>query len=134
VGFRASLVPCAAGSIFVWRIAGGAVPEETRSNCGNEHAVLLHIDLGDDEYGSEPQRETVFALEDELEQAIAAAGAGELDGNEFGGGEVVLYMYGPDKDRLWAAIEPVIRGFPMRPAFALVRAGGPDVAPQQIHL
>ena len=34
--------------------------------------------------------------------------AGELDGNEFGQGECVIYMYGPDADVLYGAIEPAM--------------------------
>src|SRR5450432_2223289 len=37
----------------------------------------------------------VFALEVALSAAIEASRSGEFDGNEVGGGEVVLYMYGP---------------------------------------
>ncbi|WP_406159019.1 hypothetical protein [Streptomyces canus] len=33
--------------------------------------------------------------------AVEEAGVGEVDGNEFGGGEVVLYAYGPDAQALF---------------------------------
>src|SRR5687767_9041111 len=99
-----------------------------------EHAVLLHYALSDDEFGDRDEREDVFALGERLEAAIGAARAGELDGNEFGDGEVVIYLYGPDKDRLWAAVESVARAFPARPAHALLRAGGPEVEPDRIDL
>lgn len=99
-----------------------------------EHAVILHYKLSDDTYGSVEERESVFELEERLGASIEAAEAGEFDGNEFGGGEAVLYMYGPDKDRLWRAIESAAREFPLRPAYALLRAGGPDTSPEQVHL
>ena len=86
-----------------------------------EHAVLVTypaVDSGD--------REAVYALQRRLTDAIAAAGAGEFDGNEFGGGEVVLYAYGPDAARLFAAMEPHLRGFPGRPAHAVLRFGDAD--------
>jgi hypothetical protein len=50
----------------------------------------------------------IFDLEDALEAAITAAGAGEFDGNDVGQGECTLYMYGPDADALSAAIQGVI--------------------------
>src|SRR5262249_45723247 len=50
----------------------------------------------------------VFDLEEALEDAIMESGTGEFDGNEVGGGEVVLYMYGPDADALYTAIAPVL--------------------------
>ena len=90
--------------------------------------------MSDNEFGNKEQREAVFEFENRLEAAIGAADAGELDGNEFGGGEAVLYLYGPDKDRLWAAVESEVRQFPLRPAYALLRAGGPEAAPERIDL
>lgn len=42
----------------------------------------------------------LYEVEDELIDAIDSAGVGEFDGNLLGGGEVVLYMYGPDADAL----------------------------------
>ena len=104
------------------------------ARANDEHCVQLHFRLSDDTYGSEHEREAVYALQEQLDAAIAEADAGEFDGNEFGGGKAVLFMYGPDKDRLWSAVEPIAREFPMRPAFALLRAGGPDMRPEQVHL
>jgi hypothetical protein len=98
-----------------------------------EHAVILHYKLSGDGVGTEAEREAVYALEDRLIGVIAESRSGEFDGNEFGGGEAVLYIYGPDKDRLWAAVEPVAKNFPLRPAFALVRVGGPEVTGERLH-
>lgn len=88
-----------------------------------DHAVIVHFALNGGDYGTEAQREALFALEDRLIQAIDAAGAGEFDGNEFGGGEAVLYAYGPDASVLYAAMEPHLRDCEPRPAFAILRFG-----------
>lgn len=100
---------------------------------GEDHAVLVHLVLRG-EYGSPDDREAVFALEDRLEAAIDAMDAGELDGNEFGGGEVVLYLYGPSKDRLWQAVEADVRAVATPGSYVLLRAGGPDVVPERLDL
>ncbi len=50
----------------------------------------------------------MVVLSRHLETAIVAAGAGVFDGNELGGGECKLFMYGPDADRLHAAVAPVL--------------------------
>lgn len=87
-----------------------------------EHAVIVHF-----EYGS-TDLNPLFALERELEAAIAAAGAGELDGNEVAtdGSDGFLYMYGPDGDALFAAVRPVLEACPfMRGARVRVRYGPP---------
>lgn len=102
-----------------------------------EHAVIVHLRLGDDEHGTVEERESVFRLEDRLEALIEAQGAGEFDGNEFGGGEAVLYCYGPDADRLWQTIEAEVRSFPTRPAFVTLRYGDasdPGAREQRIDL
>jgi hypothetical protein len=91
-----------------------------------DQAVIVHYDLSDDEYGQSKEREAVFRLEDRLESLIETHQVGEFDGNEFGGGEAVLYSYGPDADRLFAVIEQELRSFTARPAYATLRYG--DVA------
>jgi hypothetical protein len=88
-----------------------------------EHAVIVHYSLTGTDHGTEAERERVFALEDELIAAIEAHGVGEFDGNEFGGGEAVLYAYGPNAERLFAAMESILRSLDARPAFAILRFG-----------
>lgn len=88
-----------------------------------EHAVIVHYSLTGDEYGAEDERDAIFALEQRLEDLINAGNLGELDGNEFGGGEAVIYCYGPDAGALFAGIEAELRAFPARPAYAKLRFG-----------
>ncbi|HEY6413921.1 MAG TPA: hypothetical protein VIX42_09545, partial [Edaphobacter sp.] len=58
-----------------------------------EQAVLIYID-GEDLEGSIPVQEALIdLLEDES--------AGMFDGNEVGGGKIVLFLYGPDAERLY---------------------------------
>jgi hypothetical protein len=92
----------------------------------DEHAVSIHLPLSDAEYGTGEEREAVFALEDRVLEAAAALG-GEHDGHEFGGGEAVLYTYGPDADALFEALRSCLADFPVRPgAFAVKRYGRAD--------
>jgi hypothetical protein len=74
-----------------------------------EHAVLVHLKLKDGTFGSTEEREAIHELEDELSDAIKDAGVGEFDGDDFGMGESILYMYGPDADALFGAIQPVLQ-------------------------
>lgn len=46
---------------------------------------------------------------------------GDVDGAEFGGGEVVVFLYGPSCEQLWQAVEPHARALSLRPASALLR-------------
>jgi hypothetical protein len=92
-----------------------------------EHAVITHIPLSDDEFGDMSERSALTDLEGTVAAAIDDAGAGEHDGHEFGGGEFVLYSYGPDADRLWHAIEPVLRSVEIPAgAYAIKRYGEAD--------
>jgi hypothetical protein len=74
-----------------------------------EHAVIVHIPLTGGTFGSAAERQSIARLERDLEAAIDQAEAGELDGDEFGEGECVLFMYGPDADRLFGSVEPLLR-------------------------
>lgn len=94
----------------------------------NEHAVVVQF-----AYGSKDLTK-LFALEDELEKAIIAAGAGEFDGNEVAvdGSDGFLYMYGPSADKLFAVIKPILeRTEFMRGAKAKLRYGPPQVGVQE---
>ncbi|MFE6361655.1 hypothetical protein ACFVP3_16900 [Streptomyces sp. NPDC057806] len=54
---------------------------------------------------------------------LASGDVGEVDGNEFGEGEAVVYAYGPDADALFKVMEPTLRGLPFRPAHIVLRRG-----------
>lgn len=95
-----------------------------------EHAVIAHYTFAG-ELGA------IHALEDELTAKIIVAHAGEYDGNEIGGGEAVLYAYGPDANALFAVMEPALRAFGARPAHAILRYGAatdPTAATRRVDL
>ncbi|MFF4471760.1 hypothetical protein ACFYZ3_19590 [Streptomyces sp. NPDC001599] len=86
-----------------------------------EQAVIAHYRLSDDQYGSPAEREALYSAERVMGSAVEAAGVGEVDGNEFGGGEAVLYAYGADAAALFRAMEPILRSLPFRPAHVVLR-------------
>jgi hypothetical protein len=89
-----------------------------------EHAVIVHLKLDDDGFGSAEKRESINELQDELADAIDEAEAGEFDGDEFGEGECVLFMYGPDADVLFDTIKPILKGSThAKGGFAIKRYG-----------
>jgi hypothetical protein len=77
-----------------------------------EHAVIVHLKL-DSEFGEPEERKSLLALEEKIERAITVASVGEFDGDEFGGRECVLLMYGPDADGLYQAVEPLPKADPV---------------------
>jgi hypothetical protein len=91
-----------------------------------EHAVIVTYKLSGDGFGEAHERDAVHALTGRLAVVIESAGVGEFDGDEFGGGEVTLYAYGPDASRLFGTMEPYLRAFSARPAHAVLRFGEAD--------
>ena len=92
------------------RLFGGGEPEPKPAGpARNEHSVIVHLRLSDNEFGTTEERDSIHGLTSELERRIDKAAVGEFDGDEFGGGECTLFMYGPDAERLFAAIEEPLR-------------------------
>jgi hypothetical protein len=86
--------------------------------------VIVHLALAGGDAGSQDERERIMKLQDEVAAAIDAAGVGQFDGDEWGGGECVLYMYGPDADRLFDTVRAVVTKLPPRAgSFAIKRWG-----------
>jgi hypothetical protein len=89
----------------------------------SEHAVIVYLRLRES-FGSCEERDAISALEGALEQVIESASVGEFDGSEFGGGQCVLYMYGPDADQLFATVERVLRtSYVTKGGYAIKRYG-----------
>ncbi|MFF2132048.1 hypothetical protein ACFVW1_43230 [Streptomyces olivochromogenes] len=101
-----------------------------------EHAVIARFHLGGGDLGESDQWALVFEAERSMTAAVEAACVGEVDGNEFGGGEVVIFAYGPDAEALYRVMEPGLRALPFRPAYVVLRYGEPadDVVRERIDL
>ena len=106
----------------------GTKPESTEKP--PEHAVIVAF-----AYIGSTDLEPLFALERQLESDITAAKAGEYDGNEIAvdGSDGTLYMYGPDADKLFAAIRPTLQACSfMKGARVKLRYGPPaDGVPER---
>lgn len=88
----------------------------------SEHAVIVQFA----NYGS-TDLQRLFALEERLERAIDDADVGEFDGNEIAtdGSDGSLYMYGPDADRLFEVVHPILESVDFtRGAQVVKRYGG----------
>jgi hypothetical protein len=88
-----------------------------------EQAVITHLRLSDDQFGTAEEREAVFEAETRIVDAVSAIGC-DHDGNEFGGGEATLFTYGPDADAMLPLIQEALRGLDLRPgSYAIKRYG-----------
>jgi hypothetical protein len=103
-----------------------------------EHAVLVRIPLSNDEFGSPDERERIHALADRLRLAIDEEKAGEYDGDEFGEGGCILYMYGSNADALFRAVVPVFKGWGLPAGSRAIKrygsAGDPKAREEEVTL
>ena len=60
------------------------------------------------EFGSTDERALVHQFTQRLAALIEESKAGNYDGDEYGGGQGALYMYGPDADRLFEVVSPLL--------------------------
>jgi len=98
----------------------------TASRAAEEQAVLVYLSLSAPLSASKAELTGLLKLEEQVALAIERAHVGEHDGNEIGGGEFTIYCYGPNGDRLFAAIEPVLRASALaKGARVVIRYGKP---------
>ena len=93
-----------------------------------DQAVIMHLPLSGGDFGTEDERNAVFALEDRIITAVAPID-GDHDGHEFGEGEAVTYTYGTDANKLFDAIRPYLADFPVRPGAYAIKRFGPATDP-----
>jgi hypothetical protein len=70
-----------------------------------EQEVEVHFSYGSTNF------QHLFALEDVLGHAVADGGVGHYEGHDVAedGSDGYYYMYGPDAEAIYRAIEPVLR-------------------------
>jgi len=98
-----------------------------------EQALLIHFDsqsLTEEEFLSED----FTRLEEQL--AVAVSPIGEFDGHGYGArDELVIYLYGPDAEALFRAVEPHLKAHPLaRGAVAIIRKGPPGAPEREVRL
>jgi hypothetical protein len=104
-----------------------AVPEP-KAEAAIQHAVIVQFNFP----AGDVKR--IIEVEDELAKALEETGSGELDGNEIAmdGRDNLFYLYGPDADKLYAAIEPVLLSSEiLSQAKVLLRYGSPSLDTKQ---
>ncbi len=93
----------------------------------HEQAVLVYVE-GEDLDESIPVQEELFAL-------LENSDIGIFDGNEVGGGQLVLFLYGPDAEALFKFVEPTLRASEFcKGARVVIRWGQPGAPKRELTL
>jgi hypothetical protein len=86
-----------------------------------EQDLLLVFPLAKGQMGTNQERQALELLADDLDAAVQAAGVGEYDGDEYGGGECTFFFCGPDVEQLLAVVRPLVKRSPLSRGAAFVR-------------
>jgi hypothetical protein len=87
-------------------------------------SLTVTIRLCSGSMGDKEERRRITALEDQLSAAIESASAGEIDGDEYGGGTCTIYICGTSAERLLALTWPVLTEFHAPPGSYLIKRCG----------
>lgn len=71
-------------------------------------SVTVYLKLQGGEYGSDSEREKIRELTDHLDEVLNKNSVGHYDGDEYGNGECVLFMYTDDPEKLLPVIKPLL--------------------------
>ena len=106
----------------------GDPDEDAVSGEGDQWAVVTFRDTGSGVNLMDALEDTELAADD----ALAAAGAGVLDGNEVSGDTYELYFVGEDRRAMWQVLEPVFADAPVHRSTVELRDGLDDPNPTVI--
>lgn len=118
-----------AGSEFRLQQEGG----ERIIRFGRQEGLAVYLDgmnLPDEVYDTCTCDGLAFLIAGEL-----AAAGGEIRGSWVGREETSIYMYGPNAEHMFDAIEPLLAVYPLcRNARVVIRHGNPDLNPRTVRL
>jgi hypothetical protein len=91
-----------------------------------QQAVIVNVPLK----GASDDFASMQELGDRLREHVEAARVGEFDGDMIGKDRAMLYLYGPDADRLWEAMEGLLRSASLPAGAYVVKQYGPPGSPE----
>lgn len=97
------------------------------------HAILLHFDMSDREFGPPPDIQRIQEGEAILCEMLEKSKVGELDGHEYGEGEYTIYIYGEDADAMFGELFPFLASWDcIQEGYAIKRYGPAGARTEQI--
>jgi hypothetical protein len=99
---------------------------ESQSPALPKDCIAAYFKLSAPNFGTIDEMKEIHRFTGQLAEAIEASKAGVYDGDEFGEGECGLFMYGPDADRLFDVVYPLLSSWKkMRGGRIIKRYGQP---------
>jgi hypothetical protein len=99
----------------------------SRSPALPKDCIAAYFKLSAPNFGTIDEMNEIHTFAGKLAEAIEASGLGVYDGDEFGEGECGLFMYGPDADRLFEVVYPLLSSWEkMRGGQIIKRYGEPS--------
>jgi hypothetical protein len=93
-----------------------------------DQAIIITLDgmsLPDEVY----EQYDTATLEEKLEEALS--GLGECDGAEHGERNTQIFLYGPNAEAMFRAVEPTLLGYPLAASARVILRAGPPGSPQR---
>ncbi|MFT4514164.1 MAG: hypothetical protein ACI89X_002409 [Planctomycetota bacterium] len=83
--------------------------DDSQHEAAEERDLLVVLRLSNRQMGTNEERAAITLLADELATAVEEAGVGEYDGDEYGGGECILFFCGPDEMELLGFLRQLLQ-------------------------
>lgn len=114
-------MPSGAADDAEWRVATEAAFDAS----ADRHRVTLWLRLYDPDFEATREQQRVFALENQLMQALDEAGVGEHDTNSLERGFVAMRLIGDDADDIVKVVQPLLGDAPEGSYLAVRRGPAP---------
>lgn len=109
---RPFLEPCARTILGVMKDPDAPDFGFDLADASDERDLLVVLRLSNRNMGTQEERADIALLADALDAAVQEAGVGQYDGDEYGGGECVLFFSGPDEEGLLSVLRPSLHRSP----------------------
>lgn len=91
-----------------------------------DQAIIIHIGTKNLPEGIHPD-----SLEEEITAILSENDLGEFDGVDQGQGEIDMFIYGPDAEKIYSAIETTLNDSPLCVNARIEIRKGPPGSPQR---
>lgn len=81
----------------------------TQNDDAEERDLLVVLRLSNRQMGTNDERADIALLAEDLAAKVEEAGLGEYDGDEYGGGECILFFCGPNEMKLLGFLRSLLQ-------------------------